>query len=82
MARGSALTKKLDLSDELAEFMGKSTASRAEVMKALWKHIKKEDLQVPSNKRNIDPDDVLEPILGSRTITMFQIAGKLNKHFV
>lgn len=76
------LLKDVELSDDLADFMGKSHASRPQVMKKIWAHIKKHDLQDADNRRNVTPDDVLAPILGSKTITMFQIASKLSKHFL
>lgn len=79
-SKGKGLDKKLELSEELSEFMGKDYASRAEITKEIWKHIKAEDLQDPSNRRNIIPDEVLEPILGSKKITMFQIASKISDH--
>lgn len=70
MAKGSALTKKCELSDALADFMGRDTASRAEVIKAVWAHIKKEGLQDDEKRRIIHPDEALEPILGSKPIDM------------
>jgi chromatin remodeling complex protein RSC6 len=80
--RGSALTKKLSISDELADFMGKSTASRAEVTKAIWAHIKKYELQDEDDKRTIIPDEALEPILGKKPINMMKMTGVVSKHFL
>ncbi len=82
MAGGKGLLKKLELSDELADFMGKAKASRAEITKALWAYIKKKKLQDPSDKRSVIPDDTLEPILGSRPLTMFQIPKKVSEHII
>lgn len=82
MAKGSALTKKLELDDVLAEFMGKDTASRAEVTKAVWAHIKKYDLQDEDDRRIIHPDEDLEELLGSRPINMMKMTAKISKHFV
>lgn len=78
--KASGLSRPLELSEELADFMGKDQASRAQIMKSIWVHIKKHDLQDPSNKRNILPDDVLEPILGSKKLSMFDIAKKISDH--
>jgi upstream activation factor subunit UAF30 len=77
MAKASGITKKLPLSNEMAEFMGKDTASRGEIVKEIWKYIKKEGL---NEGRIIHPDDVLEPILGSKSIDMFKMAGKISEH--
>lgn len=82
MAKGSALTKKLELDDELADFMGKDTASRAEVTKAVWAHIKKHDLQDEEDRRVIHPDEDLEPIIGQSPINMMKMTGKISKHFL
>ena len=83
MAKGSALTKKLELDDALAEFMGKDTASRGEVTKAVWAHIKKHKLQEdPDDKRVVYPDEDLEPLIGSQPINMLKMTGKISKHFL
>ena len=71
---------KLNLSEDMADFMGRDRASRAEITKKIWDHIKKNDLQSPENRRNIEPDDTLEPILGAKTISMFKIATKISEH--
>ena len=80
--KGSALTKKLALSDELAEFMGKDTASRAEVTKAIWVYIKKHGLQDEDDKRTIIPDDELAQIIGKNPINMMKMTGVVSKHFL
>jgi chromatin remodeling complex protein RSC6 len=79
MARGSALMKKLELSDELADFMRANTASRGEVMKKIWAYIKKHDL---NEGRIIHPDDELAPILGTKSLDMFKMTKVLSGHFV
>ena len=43
---GGGLTAPKKLSAELADVVGKKTASRAELMKLLWAYIKKNNLQV------------------------------------
>lgn len=80
MARGSGLNKPLELSEDLADFMGKSKATRAQITKKIWDHIKKHKLQDPDDKRTIIPDDTLEPILGARPIGMFKMPGKISEH--
>jgi len=78
--RGSALTKKCNLSDQLAEFMGKDKASRSEVTKAVWAYIKENDLQDPDDKRTICPDDELGAIIGHSRINMMKMTGAISKH--
>ncbi len=80
MSKGNGITKKLDLSDDMAVFMGKDKASRAEIIKACWKHIKKYDLQDPKARRTIVPDAALTVLFGSRPFSMFQLTGKISDH--
>ena len=51
---GGGLTAPKKLSPELADIVGKKTASRAELMKLLWAYIKKNNLQV-RNLRKLCP---------------------------
>lgn len=78
-AKGKGILKEQELSEELAEFMGKDYASRADCTKKIWAYIKKHDL---NEGRDIYPDDELSPILGSKKITMFDIAKKLSNHII
>lgn len=80
MAKGKGLQKPMQLSDEMADFMGKDKASRADITKKIWAHIKKNDLQDSKDRRTIIPDDVLEPILGRKPISMLKIATKVSEH--
>ena len=49
--------KPMTISAELAAVVGNGPMPRSEVVKALWVYIKKNDLQDPSNKRNIVADE-------------------------
>lgn len=72
-------------SEELAEFLGCETddlVTRAEVTRALWDYIKEQGLQNSKNKRIIEPDGTLSPLIGSRSIDMFQMTKKMSKHFL
>ena len=74
-----ALLKKLDVSADLAVVLGTKKASRGQVMKLIWKYIKAH--KGIQDGRNINPDEKLAKVFGSKkTITMFQMAGKLSKH--
>ena len=50
---GGGLTAPKKLSAELADIVGKKTASRAELMKLLWAYIKKNNLQVRHITKNL-----------------------------
>lgn len=82
MARSTALTKPHQLSEELAEIVGKSKASRAEVTKRVWKYIKERDLQSCSDKRIIEPDDCLARVIGKKPINMMKMTKKISEHIL
>ncbi|KAK9691152.1 hypothetical protein RND81_09G179800 [Saponaria officinalis] len=54
--------------------------ARTEVVKRLWAYIRENDLQDPSNRRNIKCDDKLHSIFRVNTINMFQMNKVLSKH--
>lgn len=77
----SAFMKPVQVSDELAEVVGKGPMARTEVTKKLWDYIKKHKLQDPNNKRNIVPDNKLSKVFGSsQAIDMFKMNSKISKH--
>ena len=76
-----SLGKPLPLSPELQAIVGAEELARTEVTKKVWEYIKAKDLQNPSNKRQIVPDDKLSKVFGhSDTIDMMKLAGLLSKH--
>ena len=80
MKKPSALMKPVQVSDALAEIVGKGPMPRTEVTKKLWEYIKKNKLQDAKNKRNINPDDKLSKVLGKKTVNMFEMTKLVNKH--
>ncbi|HRD54908.1 MAG TPA: SWIB/MDM2 domain-containing protein [Parachlamydiaceae bacterium] len=77
----SAFMKPVNVSDTLAEVVGKGPMPRTEVTKKLWDYIKKHKLQDTKNKRNINPDQKLSKVLGStESIDMFKMTSKISKH--
>lgn len=72
------------LSEDLREFFagaGFDTAEmgRTEVVKNLWAYIKENNLQNPSNRRQILPDDAMRRVF-PKPFTMFQMSKLLTKH--
>ncbi len=53
---------------------------RTEVTKKLWDYIKKNKLQDPKNKRNINADAKLKPIFKKDQVTMFEMTKLVSKH--
>ena len=86
----SGFAKPTKISDELCEFMGMEKGTelaRTEVTKYLHEYIKKNDLQVETNKTLIVPDSNLKNLLAleediSNEIHFFSLQKYMNKHFV
>lgn len=77
----SAFMKPMQISDDLAEVVGKGPMPRSEVVKALWVYIKKHNLQDQTNKRNINADDKLKKVFdGKGTVSMFEMTKLVSKH--
>jgi chromatin remodeling complex protein RSC6 len=77
----SAFMKPVEVSEALAEIVGKGPMARTEVTKRLWDYIKKNKLQDKTNKRNINPDQKLAKVFGStKPIDMFKMTSKVSKH--
>jgi upstream activation factor subunit UAF30 len=67
-------------SEALSAVVGASPLPRTEVVKKLWKYIKKHDLQDPKNRRNIVADSKLKPIFGKSVVSMFEMTKIVSKH--
>jgi upstream activation factor subunit UAF30 len=76
-----ALMKPLKVSAELAAVVGAGPMPRMEVVKKIWDYIKKNNLQNPSNKRNILADDKLQKVFGGKKeVSMFEMTKLVSKH--
>ena len=86
----SGFAKPAKISDELCEFMGMEKGTelaRTEVTKHLHEYIKKNSLQVETNKTLIVPDSNLKNLLAldddvAEEIHFFSLQKYMNKHFV
>ncbi len=77
----SAFMKPMKISSELAVIVGKGPMPRSEVVKKLWVYIKKNKLQDPNNKRNINADEDLKAVFGGKkTVNMFEMTKLVSKH--
>ena len=76
----AAFMKPLTTSAELAAVIGSEAVPRTEVTKRIWDYIKKNDLQNPSNRRNIRADAKLRPIFGKDEVSMFELTKLVNAH--
>jgi len=65
----------------LAEIVGSKPIPRTEVTKKLWAYIKKNKLQDPKNKRNINADDNLKKVFnGKKSVDMFTMTKLVSTH--
>jgi len=77
----SAFMKPMKISEELAVVIGAGPMPRSEVVKALWVYIKKNNLQDPANKRNINADTALTAVFGGKkVVNMFEMTKLVSKH--
>lgn len=73
--------KPLNVSSELAAVVGQGPMPRSEVVKAIWVYIKKNNLQDPKNKRNINADANLKKVFeGKAVVDMFEMTKLVSKH--
>lgn len=71
----------MTISADLAAVVGKGPMPRSEVVKGLWAYIKKNDLQDPKNKRNINADANLKKVFGGKAVVnMFEMTKLVSKH--
>lgn len=79
-AANPAFMKPLTPSKELASVVGKEPLPRTEVVKKVWEHIKKNNLQDAKDKRSINADAKLRPIFGKDQVSMFEMTKLVNQH--
>jgi len=75
-----ALMRPLQPSKELAAVVGSDPLPRPEVVSKVWDYIKRNNLQNPQNKREINADDKLEKVFGKKSVTMFEMNKHLAQH--
>ena len=76
----AAFMAPLTLSEALQKVVGNKPIPRTEIVKKIWVYIKKNGLQDSKNRRMINADAALKPIFVKDQISMFEMAGALNKH--
>ncbi|MBK4733498.1 SWIB/MDM2 domain-containing protein [Noviherbaspirillum pedocola] len=80
-APNPAFMKPLTPSQDLAAVIGSSPLPRTEVTKKVWDYIKKNNLQDPENKRNINADDKLKAVFGGKNqVSMFEMTKIISGH--
>ncbi|THU71824.1 hypothetical protein C4D60_Mb04t05580 [Musa balbisiana] len=79
----TGILKPLRVSRAMEKFVGASEISRPGAIKKIWEHIKLNQLQNPSNKREIKCDTKLKSIFDGRDkVGMFEISKLISPHFL
>lgn len=80
----SGFLAPLQMSEALVKFFGtgESELSRADVVKRMWKYIKENELQDPSDKRIILCDDKLKELFEVDSFHGFTMTKLLTGHFI
>ena len=77
----AAFMKPLTASPALADVVGSKPLPRTEIIRSIWVYIKKNKLQDSTNKRMINADAKLKALFGGKAqVSMFELAGIVNKH--
>ena len=77
----AAFMKPMTPSANLAAVVGPSPLPRTEVTKKIWDYIKKNKLQDPVNKRQINADERLRAVFGGKKqVTMFEMTKLVSSH--
>lgn len=76
----AAFMAPMSPSATLAEVVGSKPLPRTEIVKKIWDYIKKNSLQDKKNKRMINADAKLKSLFGKAQVSMFELAGIVNKH--
>ncbi|WP_009963425.1 SWIB/MDM2 domain-containing protein [Verrucomicrobium spinosum] len=76
-----ALMKPVQPDEILAVIVGSTPIPRSEVTKKLWDYIKKNGLQDPKKKTNINADEALKAVFGGKKqVTMFEMTKLVSAH--
>jgi upstream activation factor subunit UAF30 len=75
------LMKAVQPSAELAAIVGHTPLPRTEITKRLWDYIKEHGLQDAKNRRMINADAKLRPVVGGQEqISMFDLPKLVSRH--
>jgi len=77
----AAFMKAMNIGAALQPVVGSKPLPRTEVVKKLWEYIKKNKLQDPKERRNINADENLKKVFGGKkTVSMFEMTKLVSKH--
>ncbi|RKP34766.1 SWIB/MDM2 domain-containing protein, partial [Dimargaris cristalligena] len=79
-APNNNFNRPLLVSSELSEVVGTEKASRPEIVKGIWAHIKANNLQDEADRRYILCDEKLTNVFKVPRVSMFQMNKLLSSH--
>ena len=74
-----AALKMFSSSEPLAALLNEEKLARPQIVKALWTYIKANNMQNPTNKREIVCDDAFRAIFKCEKIDMFKMNKELGQ---
>lgn len=78
--RAYATQKPMNLSEPLSALLGETQLSRPQTVKKIWEYVKSNDLQDPSDKRQIVCDDAMRAVFKTDRVHMFTMNKILNQN--
>ena len=76
-----AFMKPMTIGSALHPVIGSKLMPRTEVVKKVWDYIKKNNLQDPKERRNINADENLRAVFGGKkTVSMFEMTKLISGH--
>jgi chromatin remodeling complex protein RSC6 len=77
----AAFLKPVQPDEALAKVVGAKPLPRTELTKKLWDYIKKNKLQDPKKKTQINADDALKVVFnGKKSVSMFEMTKLVSGH--
>ena len=77
----AAFMKPVQPDDKLAKVVGEKPLPRTELTKKLWAYIRKNGLQDPKKKTQINADDTLKAVFnGKKQVSMFEMTKLVSGH--
>ncbi|KAJ5541781.1 hypothetical protein N7494_006857 [Penicillium frequentans] len=78
--RTGGFHKPLNLSPPLSALLGEATLSRPQTVKKVWQYIRENELQDPSDRRQIRCDDAMRAVFKQDRVHMFTMTKILNQN--
>ncbi|KAJ5644485.1 hypothetical protein N7507_010496 [Penicillium longicatenatum] len=78
--RTGGFHKPLNLSPPLSALLGEATLSRPQTVKRVWQYIRENELQDPSDRRQIRCDDAMRAVFKQDRVHMFTMTKILNQN--